>query len=470
MSVDVTALGTPTGGSEELAVRGGGRAGAPELGVRMRQMGIDDRGEGRFVGFGSDMEQPGPGDLSLADPGRGVGHALGAEIGRVAEDRREQRRGEPDRVAGAQMGEPMGEAGPGVDLGQEVGDVDLRHSVEDQPFRRLDLRLRHLGALFRDGQDAVDQADSGQLAGPDPVAQLLQLEVQLLLLLGYPGIGVARDAEPQISRLLACLKGRTRHELGFQRAKGPAALDPDAARPQAVAQHGERRDLPETPVPLAIGGDQFPDLLLQMAERHLGRQPAAIVPIKLSQEFDCRQKRIMGPGRPEGEGLEQRGRIAADPGIALGGAEQRVGLGGCGQGLDSRPGLDQTGPPDLAVEHGEGVLAGLIGFGERAQRVAEHAQEPSRLGAGIEMTPVLPGLGLGEQAGDQPVEQRDRGIGQLAGQLDQLRRDQRVPAPGVEVFGQPARRHGALAHQLSPPVRMDARAALRIKAERPDEA
>src|SRR5690242_19722461 len=35
MSVDVTALGTPTGGSEELAVRGGGRAGAPELGVGM---------------------------------------------------------------------------------------------------------------------------------------------------------------------------------------------------------------------------------------------------------------------------------------------------------------------------------------------------------------------------------------------------------------------------------------------------
>jgi hypothetical protein len=66
MSVDVAALGTPTGGSEELTVRGGGRAGAPELGVRMRQMDIDDRGEGRFVGLGSDMEQPGPGDLSLA--------------------------------------------------------------------------------------------------------------------------------------------------------------------------------------------------------------------------------------------------------------------------------------------------------------------------------------------------------------------------------------------------------------------
>jgi len=221
---------------------------------------------------------------------------------------------------------------------------------------------------------------------------------------------------------------------------------------------------------LAVGGDQFPDLLLQMAERHLGRQPAAIVPIELSQEFDCRQERIMGPGRPKGEGFEQRGRIAADPGIALGGAEQRVGLDGCGQGFDIHPRLNQAGPSDLAVKHVEGVLAGLVGFGERAQRVAEHAQKPSRLVAGVEMAPVLPGLGLGEQAGDQPAKQGDRGIGQLAGQLDQLRRDQRVPAPGVEVLGQPARRHGTLAHQLGPPVRMDTRAALRIKAERPDEA
>jgi hypothetical protein len=85
------------------------------------------------------------------------------------------------------------------------------------------------------------------------------------------------------------------------------------------------------------------------------------------------------------------------------------------------------------------------------------------------MPPVLSGLGFGEQEGDQPAEHGDRGIGQLAGQLDQLRCDQCAPAAGVEVFSQPARRHGVLAHQLCPAIRMDARAALRIKAERPDE-
>jgi hypothetical protein len=103
-----------------------------------------------------------------------------------------------------------------------------------------------------------------------------------------------------------------------------------------------------------------------MAERHLARQPATIIPIELSQEINRRQQRIKCPGRPEGEDIEQRRRIAADPGIALGGAEQRICLGGRGQRFDIRPGLDQTVPADLAVEHLEGVLAGFIGFDEHA--------------------------------------------------------------------------------------------------------
>jgi len=86
------------------------------------------------------------------------------------------------------------------------------------------------------------------------------------------------------------------------------------------------------------------------------------------------------------------------------------------------------------------------------------------------MPSVLPGLRLGEEAGDQPAEHGNRGIGQLAGHLDQLRCDQCAPAADVEVFSQPARRHHALTHQLVPTVRMDACAALRIKVERSDEA
>lgn len=162
----------------------------------------------------------------------------------------------------------------------------MRHAVEDQPFRRGDLRFWHFSAVFRDGQDTVDQADSGQLAGPGPIAQLLQFEIQLLLFLGDPGIGLARDAEPQIGRLLACLKGRARHQLRFQRAEGPAALDPDVARAQAVAQHGEGGDFTEAPVPLVVGSNQFADLLLEMADRHLAGN--ARRPFRLS----CRKSSI----------------------------------------------------------------------------------------------------------------------------------------------------------------------------------
>jgi hypothetical protein len=42
-------------------------------------------------------------------------------------------------------------------------------------------------------------------------------------------------------------------------------------------------------------------------------------------------------------------------------------------------------------------------------------QQPTRLLAGVEMAPILSGLGLGEQKGDQPTEHGDRGIGQFAG-------------------------------------------------------
>ena len=301
------------------------------------------------------------------------------------------------------------------------------------------------------------------------VAQPLQLEVQFLLLFRDPGVRAAWDTKPQIACLFARREGGAQHELGLQGTEGPAALDPDVARPQALAQHGKGGDLPETPVPLAIGRDEFAHLLGEMAERHLGRQSAAIIPIELSQEIDRCQQRILCPGRQEGEGIEQRGGIAADPGIALGGAEQWIGLGGRGQGFDVHAGQDQAIPADLAVKHLEGVLASLVGFGEHAQRVAEHAQKPARLFSSVEMPLVLPGLGLGKQAGDQPAEHGDRGIGQLAGQFDHLRRDQRVPASRVEVVSQPAWRHGALAHQLCPTIRIDACAALRIKAERPDE-
>ena len=178
----------------------------------------------------------------------------------------------------------------------------------------------------------------------------------------------------------------------------------------------------------------------------------------------------MRPDGPEGEGLRQSRRIAADPGIALGRAKERIGLGDRGQCLDIDPGLDQAVPADLTVKHVERVLAGLVGIGERAQRVAEHAQQPTRLLAIIQMPLLLPGLGLGEQASNQPTEHGERGIGQLAAQLDQLRCDQCAPAPGIEVVGQPARRHRALAHQLGPAFRMDACAALRVKLERPHDA
>jgi len=82
-------------------------------------MGIDDRSQRRFVRFRSNVEQPGPGDLPLADPDRGVSHALGTQIGRITKDRREQHRRKPNRVACAEMGKQIGNVGPRIDLRQK---------------------------------------------------------------------------------------------------------------------------------------------------------------------------------------------------------------------------------------------------------------------------------------------------------------------------------------------------------------
>lgn len=85
----------------------------------MRQMGSDDRGQGRLVCFRPNMEQPRLGDLTLADTDRGISHALGAKVGRVTKDRREQHWRKPNRVTRAQMGKQVGEVCPSIDLGQK---------------------------------------------------------------------------------------------------------------------------------------------------------------------------------------------------------------------------------------------------------------------------------------------------------------------------------------------------------------
>ena len=92
--------------------------------------------------------------------------------------------------------------------------------------------------------------------------------------------------------------------MRVQGAEDPTSLDPDVARAQTLAQHGKGGDLPKAPIPLAIGGDEFANLLAKMAEWYLGRESAAFIPIELPQEVDRSQERVVCPGGSEDEGIE----------------------------------------------------------------------------------------------------------------------------------------------------------------------
>lgn len=60
--------------------------------------------------------------MVVAVAARGIRHAREAEIGAIGKNGREQCRLVGRRIAGAQMGEAVGEPGPGIDLGQNLGD------------------------------------------------------------------------------------------------------------------------------------------------------------------------------------------------------------------------------------------------------------------------------------------------------------------------------------------------------------
>ena len=121
-------------------------------------------------------------------------------------------------------------------------------------------------------------------------------------------------------------------------------------------------------------------------------------------------------------------------------------------------------PSDAAVEEVDGVLAGLVSLAERVQRVAKQAQQARCLLTSIEIAPIATRPGAQEEAGHQSAEHGDGGISQPAVQLDELGRDDRAPAAGIEVTRQPARSDVALTYELGPTVGMNAIPAARIEA------
>ena len=141
-------------------------------------MRVDDAGNARLEGLVAQVEKPRPSDLAGADAVRGLGHPPWAEIGGIGEDCGMQRRQAVDGIADAQTRKAIGKSRPGIDLGDQVvisaSGMRSRHC-----HFTISAALSTADALWRVDENAIHQANAGQLAGARPIGELLELEIHL---------------------------------------------------------------------------------------------------------------------------------------------------------------------------------------------------------------------------------------------------------------------------------------------------
>ena len=162
--VDVTQRFAAAARPEELPVRAGGGAVAPDPGQRQRPVRLDQAGECRGVAFLAHVPVVHPGELAQAVALAGLRHPAQAQVDAVREDRGEQGRPFLDGPAAALVGEAVREPGPAVHLQQQVGDPRTgQHAVG---VLGGPLRLgRRFGLQRRDAQAGLVQHGVGQPAG-----------------------------------------------------------------------------------------------------------------------------------------------------------------------------------------------------------------------------------------------------------------------------------------------------------------
>ena len=219
-------------------------------------MRVDDRGAGGDIVVVADVPLRHVDQMEIAEAARRVGHAGEAEVGAVGENRRQQRRYIGGRIAGAQMGEPVGEAGPAVDVAQDLGDPHTRqHAVQSQGQVARGVGNDRRGA--GDVELAVLDLDPVEFAARGPVGNEVQAFVQYRGAAGDIAVGIGLAADAGVP-----------HGLGGQQvilegAVIAAAGDPDAAASQPVAQRGEHGRFVKPPIRLAVREDQLAPLRRQ---------------------------------------------------------------------------------------------------------------------------------------------------------------------------------------------------------------
>ena len=124
----------------------------------------DQAAEGAGEGFLAEMPVRRPGEAAEADAGARFGHAGEAEVEAVGQDSGHDQTAVVDCISGTQMGETVGEIGPSIDLGDQIGDADVGQHAVEAFVQRFCFRWPGLGdaAWLRAMRAAARPASSGR--------------------------------------------------------------------------------------------------------------------------------------------------------------------------------------------------------------------------------------------------------------------------------------------------------------------
>ena len=258
---------------------------------------VDQAPQRQGIGLLADMPVGRPGELAEAGDAAGLGHARQTEIEPVGQQPRHQDAAVGGDLAGAQMGEAVGEQRPSRHLGQQIGDADARqHGVETRGQclglrrRRFLDRARSSARLCDRHVRAADRPWRGYR--PPPAAHPAGC--------GGSSMNCSKSGSTATGNVPVC-RSSCRVALGDQTflegAVSPAAGDPDLAGAQPVAQLRQHAKFIVTAVNLTAGQHVRRPALADEAGWRGFRQDGRARAVHLAQHLDRAHERGGMPAR-----------------------------------------------------------------------------------------------------------------------------------------------------------------------------
>jgi hypothetical protein len=256
-----------------------------------------------------------PGEPAIARDTAGVGHAGQAEIGGVGQRGREHDAAVIGRQAGMQVPESRAEVRPAIDLGQELGDAHAwYHSVE--PLGQILGSLRRHRLQRRDAQGRAGDTDILETVGERVDVDLVEALLEQRALAHEVGVDIARHRDRQRAGLIHRGEERPGDELILDGLELAAALDPDVAGTQSIAQLGEQAQLVSPAIDVAVADDSPPPRLPEKAGGRVPRPIPTPTRIEAPHALNGAQEARGGRNSLESERLQEWWTDGSDDGIA----------------------------------------------------------------------------------------------------------------------------------------------------------